>query len=111
MNITVCGIEEINSNLKPLIAHDRAAFGGGLSTIGMLFFVIVRRANATINLWEILALSMGVGFLTAIGVHFLIGYTSFTHLLPAYFGALTCLIGLALTYTTMRGDKAVRRLN
>jgi hypothetical protein len=102
MNITVCGIEKINSNLKPLIAHDRAAFGGGLATIGLLYFFIIRKSDPTINLWQIIALSMTVGFSTAIGVHFLIGYVSWTHLLPAYFGASTSLIGLVLTYGGMR---------
>jgi hypothetical protein len=101
MNITVCGIEKINANLKPLIAHDRAAFGGGLSTIGLLYFFIIRRSDPTINLWQILLVSLTVGFSTAIGVHYFIGYTSFTHLVPAYFGAVTSAIGLALTYPYM----------
>jgi hypothetical protein len=105
MDITVCGIEKINSNLRPLIAHDRAAFGGGLATIGLLYFFIIRRSDATINLWQIIALSMSVGFTTAIGVHYFIGYTSLTHLLPAYFGAFTSLIGLILTYAKMREHK------
>lgn len=99
MNITVCGIDEINKNLKPLIAHDRAAFGGGLSTIGLLYFFTIRRSDPTINLWQILLVSLTVGFSTAIGVHFFIGYTSFTHLLPAYFGAATSVVGLGLTYS------------
>jgi hypothetical protein len=98
MNITVCGIEKISSKLKPLIAHDRAAFGGGLSTIGLLYFFIIRRADPVVNLWQIILLSMGIGFITAIGVHYLIGYTDTVHLLPAYFGAATSTIGLALTY-------------
>jgi hypothetical protein len=102
MDLTVCGIETINKNLKPLIAHDRAAFGGGLSTIGLLFFFIVRRSEPVINLWQIIALSMSIGFATAIGVHFFIGYTDATHLLPAYFGAATSFIGLALTYSRMK---------
>lgn len=102
MNITVCGIEKINGNLKPLIAHDRAAFGGGLATIGLLYFFIIRRSDPTINLWQILLVSLTVGFSTAIGVHYFIGYTSFTHLLPAYFGAVTSGIGLTLTYPYMR---------
>lgn len=101
MNITVCGIEDINKNLKPLIAHDRAAFGGGLSTIGVLFFFIIRKSEPSVNLWQIIALSMGTGFSTAIGVHFIIGYTDFIHLLPAYFGAITSAIGLILTYKEM----------
>lgn len=102
MNITTCGIDEINSNLKPLIAHDRAAFGGGLATIGLLYFFIVRKSDPVISLWQIVALSMTVGFSTAIGVHFFIGYLSFTHLLPAYFGAATSVIGLILTYHGMK---------
>lgn len=101
MNITACGLEEINKNLKPLIAHDRAAFGGGLSTIGLLFFFIIRRSAPTINLWQIIAISMTTGFTTAIGIHYFIGYTDWTHLLPAYFGAVTSAIGLSLTYKRM----------
>lgn len=105
MNITVCGIEKINSNLKPLIAHDRAAFGGGLATIGLLYLFIIRRSAPSINLWQILALSMAVGFSTAIGVHFLIGYTTTSHLLPAYFGIATSIVGLILTYAEMKMPK------
>jgi len=104
MDITVCGIENINANLKPLIAHDRAAFGGGLATIGFMYFVIVRRADPTINLWQIILLSMTVGFSSAIGVHFIIGYTDVTHLLPAYFGAITSTAGLLLTSKRMRAQ-------
>ena len=104
MNITACGVEEINKNLKPLIAHDRAAFGGGLATIGLLYFFIIRKSDSTVNLWQIIALSMTVGFSTAIGVHFFIGYTSWTHLLPAYFGASTSFIGLIMTYDGMRNS-------
>jgi hypothetical protein len=109
MDITVCGIEEINANLRPLIAHDRAAFGGGLATIGLLYFFIIRKSDTTINLWQIIALSMTVGFSTAIGVHFLIGYTSWSHLLPAYFGAATSLVGLVLTYNGMRMKEVQHR--
>jgi len=105
MNITVCGIEKINSNLKPLIAHDRAAFGGGLATIGLLYFFIIRRSTPSINLWQILALSMIVGFSTAIGIHFLIGYTTTSHLLPAYFGIAMSMVGLILTYSEMKSPK------
>lgn len=104
MNITVCGLDEINKNLKPLIAHDRAAFGGGLATIGLLYFFIIRCSHAMISLWQILALSLAVGFSTAIGVHYVIGYTSVTHLLPAYFGVVTSVIGLVLTYPGMAGE-------
>lgn len=106
MDITVCGLDKINSNLKPLIAHDRAAFGGGLATIGLLYFFIIRCSDAMISLWQILAVSLAVGFSTAIGVHYFIGYTSVTHLLPAYCGVMTSVVGLVMTYPGMRGVKA-----
>jgi hypothetical protein len=112
MDITVCGIEKINKNLKPLIAHDRAAFGGGLATIGLLLFFIIRRSEPLVSLWQIVALSIGVGFATAVGVHFFIQYTNVIHLLPAYMGFGTSFLGLLLTYKKMTGkhepsDKAV----
>jgi hypothetical protein len=110
MNITVCGIEKINNNLKPLIAHDRAAFGGGLSTIGLLYFFIVRRSTPTISLWQIITISMSIGFSTAIFIHHLIGYTDFIHLLPAYFGALTSFLGLILTYKKMKGSSSTEQI-
>lgn len=106
MEITVCGIQEINANLKPLIAHDRAAFGGGLATIGLLYFFIIRCADPTVNLWEMLLVSMVVGFTTAIGVHFMIGYTDVTHLFPAYCGAIISVVGLVLTCKRMRSKEA-----
>ncbi|MBL0743001.1 hypothetical protein [Chryseolinea lacunae] len=102
MSITVCGLDEVNSKLKPLIAHDRAAFGGGLATIGLLYFFIIRRATPVINLWQITAVSMGVGFASAIGVHYLIGYRDLSHLMPAYVGAGMSMVGLALTYSRMK---------
>lgn len=107
MNITVCGIEKINKNLTQLIAHDRAAFGGGLATIGLLYFFILRNAELTINLWQILLLSMTVGFSTAIGIHFIIGYTSTTHLLPACLGAALSGAGLLLTYRQSKRSSIV----
>lgn len=102
MNITVCGIEKINNNLKPLIAHDRAAFGGGLATIGLLYFFIVWRSLPSISLWQIIALSMTIGFSSAILIHYAIGYTDFIHLLPAHFGAFMSLMGLVFTYRKMK---------
>jgi hypothetical protein len=101
MNITVCGIENINDKLKPLIAHDRSAFGGGLATIGLLYFFILRCAKPSINLWQIVALSMFVGFSSAISVHYFIGYTILSHILPAYLGAGISIAGLLLTFKKM----------
>ncbi|WP_258103236.1 hypothetical protein [Marinoscillum sp. MHG1-6] len=96
MKITVCGLDEVNENLIPLIAHDRASFGGGVATIGLLFFFSIRRAKATINLRQIVFIAMTAGFGCAVGVHFVVGYTDLIHLLPAYAGMVICYLGLIL---------------
>ncbi|QCK15640.1 hypothetical protein [Mangrovivirga cuniculi] len=92
---------EINPRLTPLIAHDRASFGGGLFSIGLTIFFIIKSGTPTKNLWQILLLSLSVGFISGIGVHFLIDYLSFTHLAPAYLGAIMAFIGLILTHQSM----------
>ena len=53
------------------------------------------------SLWQALALAGGTGFVTAIGVHPLIGYTDSTHLAPAYLGALMFVAGLISSYKPM----------
>ena len=98
MNITVCGLNEVNQNLVPLIAHDRASFGGGVATIGLLFFFSIRRATPSISLWQIIFVGMTAGFGAAVGVHFAVGYTDFIHLLPAYLGIVICYTGLYLSW-------------
>ena len=50
------------------------------------------------GLWWALLASGVVGFGCAIGIHPIVGYVSFTHLAPAYAGALSLLVGLALLY-------------
>jgi len=86
----------INRRLVPLIAHDRAAFGGAIATCGLLLFSCVWFGRPTRSLWLAITLAGGTGFLTAIGVHPLIGYTDFSHLAPPYLAALMFFIGIAL---------------
>ena len=103
MNITVCGLNEVNDNLVSLIAHDRAAFGGGVATIGLLFFFSIRRAEPSVSLKQVVFFGMTAGFGCAVGVHFVVGYTDFIHLLPAYIGILVCYAGLWMT--NMKGKQ------
>lgn len=106
MQISLCGLENVNANLIPVIAHDRASFGGGLATIGIMFTSIIWFSNATRILWETSALAISIGFYCAIGIHFIIGYLNFWHLAPAYFGLIVFKLGLYLTYKTMTNEKA-----
>ena len=94
-------LDSINPRLVPLIAHDRAGFGGGIATCGLILFFCVWCGQPSRSLWQAVALAGGTGFVTAIGVHPLIGYTDLVHLAPAYAGATMFLSGIALTYRSM----------
>jgi hypothetical protein len=96
MRLTRAELAAVNPRLVPLIAHDRAGFGGALLSCGIALVpcLVYRRIDR--GLWEALALVGAFGFGAAVGVHPAIGYTSVTHLGPAVFGALAYAVGLAL---------------
>jgi hypothetical protein len=102
MGLTTERLHEINPRLIPLIAHDRAGFGGGLASGGIVLASILSFARHTRSLWQIIALVGTIGFTCAIGVHPAIGYTDFIHLLPAYAGAVLLFVGLSLTRPACR---------
>jgi dihydroorotate dehydrogenase len=100
MGVTVAELRALNPRLVPLIAHDRAGFGGGLFSTGLAVMATVwwgLRPGAR-GLWWALCLAGGIGFACAIGIHPIVGYLSFVHLAPAYAGALSLIVGLALLY-------------
>jgi hypothetical protein len=97
MGVSAHELHGINPRLIPLIAHDRAGFGGGVGTCGLIWLFCVWCGGSSRGLWQTLLLAGGVGFTCAIGVHPVIGYTDFFHLLPAYGGGAMCLLGLWLT--------------
>lgn len=99
LGVDAAELHRINPRLVPLIAHDRAGFGGGLCCVGLTVFACVWCAPITRSLWQALAVSGTVGFGTAILVHPLIGYNDLTHVGPAVAGALVFWAGLALTAT------------
>ncbi len=101
MGVAAADLEAANPRLIPLIAHDRAGFGGGVACCGLTMFLCIYCGRPSRSLWQALLISGTVGFGTAIGVHFPIGYLSFTHLLPAYLGALMFATGMTLTLTGM----------
>ncbi len=80
-------LERVSPVLVPMIAHDRAGFGGGLFSTGVILFFVARHAELSRNLIEVVALMGGFGFVCAIGVHHVVGYTELLHVLPAYLGA------------------------
>ncbi|WP_438445317.1 hypothetical protein [Gorillibacterium sp. sgz5001074] len=97
---TASELSQVNGRLLPLIAHDRAGFGGALvsdalAVLGTALWGI-RRGERWI--WWMLLLAGAPGFAAGFGVHWSIGYTDFVHLLPAYFVAMLYVAGLILLY-------------
>jgi hypothetical protein len=110
MGLSAEDLQAINSRLVPLIAHDRAGFGGGVCTYGALLFFCVWCGGPSPGLWQALCLSGLAAFATAIGVHPLIGYTDPAHLAPAAVGATIFIAGLVLTFKPMVWGKTPQTL-
>jgi MFS family permease len=101
MGLSADELRTINARLVPLIAHDRAGFGGGVCTCGVTMIFCIWCGTPSKNLWQALCASGAAGFSTAIGIHPVIGYTDPLHLAPAVIGGLSFLIGLVLCYGPM----------
>jgi len=87
MNVTREMLDAVNPRLVPLIAHDRAGFGGGLVTTGLLVVMSAWYARPSRSFHQAILLAGTSGFGCAIGVHFVEGYTNPVHLAPAFVGA------------------------
>ena len=93
-------LHAINPRLIPLIAHDRAGFGGGVFTTGFLLLTIVWKAAPSRSVWQAITLASAIGFAVGVGVHYPMGYMDFGHLFPAWLGAIGMMTGAALTHRT-----------
>ena len=101
MGLSVEELHSLNPRLVPLIAHDRAGFGGGVCCAGLAMFFCVWYGAPSRGLWLVLAFVGIAGFGAGIGAHPAVGYHDPLHLAPAVIGALTYAIGLALTCRSM----------
>jgi hypothetical protein len=97
-------LNSINGQLIPLIAHDRAGFGGGVATAGLLLFGCAWCGQWSRSLWQALLVGGIAGWSTAVGVHPIIGYNDAFHLAPAVLGALLFFVGIVLTYPSRLGQ-------
>jgi dihydroorotate dehydrogenase len=106
MHSTVDSLHSINSRLVPLIAHDRATFGGMLLSSGFAFLLTslwgYRRSSQW--LWWMLLLAGLPAYIAAIGVHFAVEYLSWKHLLPAFGGLAMFLTGMSLSFPFLCDD-------
>jgi len=101
-------LDAINARLIPLIAHDRAGFGGALTTVGLLTTSILWFAPLNRSLWQTLLVGGLPGWSTAIFVHPAIGYTDPIHLSPAVGGVILFCTGLYLTRDRLFSTEGVR---
>ena len=88
MRTTAEAIITAGPRLVPLVAHDRASFGGMLFVCGLVFLMTslwgFRRGERW--LWWTLLVAGLSGYGAAIGVHYVVGYHSPFHLAPAFAG-------------------------
>jgi hypothetical protein len=71
-------LDAVNSRLLPLIAHDRAGFGGAVCCAGVVLAGVVWRGELDRAGHQALAVAGIAGFATAIFVHPAIGYNDFS---------------------------------
>lgn len=89
--------------LVPLVAHDRATFGGMLISCGVatLLPALWGFGRGQAWLWWSLMLAGNIAYCSAILVHWYVGYHSLKHLLPAYGGLAWLWVGGMASYSCM----------
>ena len=97
MGVTVDRLRDLSPVLIPLIAHDRAGFGGGVFNVGFLVLAVVWRGAPSRHQWQALTLAGAIGFGTAVGIHPIVGYNNPVHLAPACLGAIAYFVAVVLT--------------
>lgn len=97
MHTTSAAFASAAPRLIPLVAHDRAYFGGALLVNGIIWLLAAMWGfdRGVRWVWWMFALCGFPGFVSAISVHFAVGYTDVAHLLPVYFALALYIAGLA----------------
>lgn len=106
MGVARSALDAVNPRLIPLIAHDRAGFGGGLATTGVILLMCAWHAAPSRAFHQTVFAAGTAGFGCAIGTHFVEGYLNLVHLAPAFAGAALFSVSLALMVTGRARDLA-----
>ena len=109
MGVTRQMLDDVNPRLVPLIAHDRAGFGGGLATIGVLLTVCAVYSRPSRSFHEAVAIAGAAGFGCALGTHFVEGYVNPIHLAPAFAGAALFAVSLGCEVIASRAGRSSDR--
>jgi hypothetical protein len=108
MGVTREMLDQVNPRLVPLIAHDRAGFGGGLATIGVLLTTCAIYSRPSRAFHEAVTIAGVAGFGCAIGTHYVEGYVNPIHLAPAFAGAALFAASLGCEIVGSRSRKSSR---
>lgn len=99
LRTTRAAVAAANANLLPLIAHDRAGFGGALVADGLAVLTLAlwgfRRGARWV--WAALLLAGLPGLVAALGIHLSVGYLDAGHLAPPALALGLYLGGLLLS--------------
>ncbi len=100
MRTTAEALTAANPRLVPLVAHDRASFGGMLvaSGITVLLTALWGFGQGRRWLWWCLLLAGAAGYGPGIAVHLAVGYMDLWHLTPAVGGCAMLIVALVLCY-------------
>lgn len=98
IGLSAAQLDAINPRLIPLLAHDRAGFGGGVLAMGFTTAMCLWWAPLSRHLHQAVALAGLASLGTAIVVHFAVGYTDAWHLVPPAVGLMCLVTGLALSH-------------
>ncbi|XEC95907.1 hypothetical protein AB6A23_04895 [Paenibacillus tarimensis] len=100
LQTTPAQLQEANPHLIPLIAHDRAGFGGALLCDALAILILALWGIQQGRRWQWWTLLLGgaPGFYAGFSIHLHIGYTDLWHLMPALFALLLYITGLILLY-------------
>jgi hypothetical protein len=109
IGLSANAIRRINPRLVPLLAHDRAGFGGGVLTLGLTTAICLWCARPSRHLHQGVAVAGTLSLTAALGIHGVVGYTDLGHLLPAAGAAVTLVVGLALAHPGVPGARHRRR--
>jgi dihydroorotate dehydrogenase len=100
MQTTDEALRAANPRLVPVVAHDRASFGGMLISVGLatLLPALWGIRHGERWLWWMFALAGTVAYDATLVVHLHVGYTDPVHLAPAFGGLALLWLALALLF-------------
>jgi dihydroorotate dehydrogenase len=109
MQTTRVALVAAGPRVIPLVAHDRATFGGMLLVSGVTFLLVAlwgfRRGERWLW-WTVFAAGLS-GYGPAIAVHYVVGYHSLWHLAPAWAGFALFLFAMAASYSHLCARETV----